>query len=81
MGTVEITPTMQTHLKELRDTRKRYEAVIGEKVIGTGSKQMTPEELDKVELVNAIKAAKQWYESLAMETEVMKELRAEFGRS
>lgn len=72
---------MQIHLKELRDIREQYEAVIGEKVIGAGYQEMNQEALDKIELVNAVRAAKKWYESLAMEAEIMKKLRTGFGRS
>ena len=46
---------MQIHLKELRDIREQYEAVIGEKVIGAGYQEMNQEALDKIELVNAVR--------------------------
>ncbi len=76
-----ITPSMRQNLKELRNTRERYEEEIGTKVIGTGAREMKPEEADQMELVNAVKAAKQWYEMLAMESEIIKELRSQWKKS
>lgn len=81
MGTIKIPPDMHRHLEELRNTRRQYEAASGTKVIGTGGRKMTQEEADMVELVNAVKAAKQLYESLTMESEIMKELRAQWKKS
>lgn len=76
-----LTPDMQQHLEELRNTRERYEEICGVKVIATGSREMKAEEMNKIELVNAVKAAKRWYESLTMESEIMKELREQWKKS
>lgn len=76
-----MTPDMQRHLEELRHTRERYEEICGMKVIATGSREMEAEEMNKIELVNAVRAAKRWYESLIMESEIMKELREQWKKS
>ena len=81
METIRITRSMRQHLEEVRTARKRYEAASGEKVIGAGYCQADPEKLDKIELVNAVIAAKHYYESLAMEAEIMKGLREQWAKS
>lgn len=66
---------MSEQLRELRDMRKRYEVISETKVIGAGNMEMPIEVLDLIEMVNAVRVAKKWYESLLLEAEIMKELR------